>query len=366
MTNSPFATRLSSARKMKGWSLQKMADSLGEDFNKQLLNRLESGSQKPDAKQLISISSLFKLPTDFFMKPTKVELGSVDYRKTLKLNKTTQERVKEVASEYLERYLELEDLLGLDSEVSFKLKSIKITPNNHEQIEKAAEHLRQSVWKVGFDPLASIVRILEEHGIKVFAIDKLDDEILPDSFSGFSTIVNGKIGFIVFNNSETIPLVRRRFTLLHEFSHLYLDLTGLEEKEAERLCDSFAGSVLIPKQILINTFGEKRNSISPNELSLFKKQYGASLSAIMYRNKDAGIVSESNAKYFMIQYNRLYRKHEGKGYNGVENSDRFLQLLLRALAQEIISESKAASLNHMKTAQFRIYLDKMFDENSNY
>lgn len=361
MTISIFATRLLSARKAKGMSLQKLADVLGGEYNKQLLNRFEKGIQKPNSTQLIDISKILNINSDYFSKPVRFELGEVYFRKTLKLNKTNQERIKEVATDYLERYIELEEALGIPSSLKFTPQSVSV---NFDSIETVAEKLRKEIWQIGFEPLASIVNILEEHGIKVFAIDNLDGEPLPDSFSGFSKIVKENIGFIVFNNHSTIPLVRRRFTLLHEFAHLYLKLKGLEHKQAERLCNAFAGAVLIPKQTLIETFGSFRTNFLTNELLLFKKKFGASLSAIMYRNKEVGIVSESYLKYFMIEYNQKWRNLERNGYEGQESSDRFLQLLLRALAQDVISESKAASLNNMKVAEFHTFLERMFDENS--
>ena len=40
-------------------------------------------------------------------------------------------------------------------------------------------------------------------------------------------------------------------------------------------------------------------------------------------------------------------------YEGKEESNRFDQLIFRALSEDIISMSKAASLNNMKLAEFR-------------
>lgn len=43
-------------------------------------------------------------------------------------------------------------------------------------------------------------------------------------------------------------------------------------------------------------------------------------------------------------------------YNGKESSSRFDQLVFRALSEEIISISKAASLNNMKVSEFKTRL----------
>jgi hypothetical protein len=48
-----------------------------------------------------------------------------------------------------------------------------------------------------------------------------------------------------------------------------------------------------------------------------------------------------------------YRKNEPGEYTGTEKSLRFQQLLYRAAAEEVISLSKAASLNNQSLSQFR-------------
>jgi predicted HTH domain antitoxin len=53
-------------------------------------------------------------------------------------------------------------------------------------------------------------------------------------------------------------------------------------------------------------------------------------------------------------FNQLgYRVNEPVDYKGMEQSNRFSQLLFRALAEEFISMSKAASLKNQKLAEFR-------------
>jgi len=58
-------------------------------------------------------------------------------------------------------------------------------------------------------------------------------------------------------------------------------------------------------------------------------------------------------KYFMIRYNQNLKKTEREGYAGREESDRFIQLLIRGIAQEVISTTKAAALNNMTLGDFR-------------
>ncbi len=89
--------------------------------------------------------------------------------------------------------------------------------------------------------------------------------------------------------------------------------------------------------------------------------YGISLAAIMYRAKSLNIISPAYHKFFMINYNRYKTKEkEFTVYCGKEESDRFLQLLIKGVAEEVISTSKAAALNNQKLGDFREILDNHF------
>jgi Zn-dependent peptidase ImmA (M78 family) len=90
------------------------------------------------------------------------------------------------------------------------------------------------------------------------------------------------------------------------------------------------------------------------ELGALKKQYGISIQAIVMRAKDLGIITDSYCKQFFFFMNHMgWKVNEPIEYEGVEQSNRFEQLLFHALAEELISVSKAASLNNQTLAEFR-------------
>lgn len=347
-----FPDRLKNARKMNGLSLQDLSDSLGNSLSKQALNRLETGELKPDSEILSQLCKALNVTLDYFFKDNSVTLEHVKFRKLQKLPVKEQEKVKGRTIEFLERYFEIENLLGLNNSLPFTAKSFKV--QSFEDAEKAARAMRYDILKIGNDPIFNIYEMLEENNIKVFktTVDK--------SFSGMSTIIDGKVGVIVFNDSDEIPLVRKRFTLLHELGHLFMDLEGIEEKFSEKLCDTFAGAMLLPSEKVMEYFGGKRIKVYTNELKMIKKYFGISLSAIMYRAKSLDLISDSYLKFFMINYNRFYKAQEFEGYVGKEETSRFVQLLVRAVAQEVITSTKAASLNNQILGDFRKeYLDNV-------
>lgn len=344
-----FPERLKAARKMKGYSLQDLSDALQGEWNKQLLNRLETGEANPDSEMISKLSKGLNVTADYFFRQSSVALEDIKFRKQKKLSAKEEEKVIHKTAEYLERYLELENLLGINSLPAFTPKAKKVT--NAEEVEIAAVELRED-WGIGGDCIFNVIEMLEEHCVKVVALPT------DAAFSGMSTIIKDSIAVVVLNDSKDIPIVRKRFTALHELAHLYLNLDGFEEKEAEKLCDRFAGAMLLPAAKLKAYFGEKRTQVIMKELYLIAADYGISLAAIMYRALSLGIISPSYHKFFMINYNRYKTKEkEFAVYNCPEVSDRFLQLLMKAVAEEVISTSKGAALNNQKLGDFREILD---------
>jgi Zn-dependent peptidase ImmA (M78 family) len=124
------------------------------------------------------------------------------------------------------------------------------------------------------------------------------------------------------------------------------------------MCDVFAGTLLLPNKKIKQYLGEKRKQIITKELYMIAGQYGISIAAIMYRACELEIITPSYFKFLMINYNKFNTKEkEFTVYRGKESSGRFLQLLIRAVAEEIISTSKAAALNRQKLGDFREILD---------
>ena len=349
MTINHFPERLKAARKMMGFSLQDLSDALGNRLNKQALQRLESGQTSPDSETISQLANILRLPADYFFRITIVQLDDLRFRKLKKLPVREQEKVQASTVDFLERYLELEDILGISAKLSFRPKAFKITST--ADIERAATQLRKD-WKLGEDPLPNILEMLEENNVKVYLLDA------DHGFSGMSTMLANGMAVIVLNQHQDIPLVRLRFSALHELAHLYLDLSGFDHKQVEKLCDAFASAMLLPASKIRESLGGHRTQLFLKELAIIAGQYGISLAAIAYRAFSLDIISAPYHKYFMIRYNRdRIREKEFSVYAGREKAQRFLQLLIRAVAEEVISTSKAASLYNQKLGDFRALLD---------
>lgn len=342
-TMNPFAERLKSARKMKGWSLQDLADQVSVSISRQSLNKYEQGTMKPTGEVLVALSKALGVKPDYFLRDTAIALPEVKFRKRARLSVKETDRIKETIKDFLERYLEVESLLNIHQHFSNPLKEHCIEAE--EDVEALALDLIKK-WKLGFDPIPNVVELLEEKGVRVFEIEA------DTAFDGLSAQV-GTIPVIVLNKNFTVE--RKRFTALHELGHLLLNIDP--DANEEKVCNAFAGALLLPDGCLEKLLGPKRSNIAPGELVRIKEQYGLSVQAIMNRAYQRDIINKNTFDKFWrsIAGNK---KEEGMGsFAGKEKAYRFEQLVFRLAAEEVVSISKAANLAGMKLAQFRDELD---------
>jgi len=341
-----IGNRIKSARMLAGLSLRELATLLDGIISHTAINKYEKGEMMPDSKVLIALSKVLGVKTDYFLRPQTVEISNIEFRKRSNLAVKKANAIKENIKDSIERYIELESFLNIENSFQNPIKEMAI--EKEEDVEDLVESLLHK-WDLGINAIPNVIDLLESKEVKVVEI-KADEK-----FDGLSGWANQKIPVIVINSSFSVE--RKRFTALHELGHLVLNLNnGFEHKDIEKICHRFAGAMLLPKETLYNQLGERRNSISINELVFIKESYGISIQAIMARAKTLNIISKDYYIKFRISVNQNenLKKEIGYGqYKGSEYSSRFKQLLYRATAEEIISMSKAASLSNVKLAEFR-------------
>lgn len=343
--NEIFAQRLRNARLKAGFSMEMLAEKLDYKISKQAIQKYESGKMMPESVLLPLLAEKLNVRIDEFFRPLKVILGTVDFRKKASVSQKRKEQLILRVQDKLERYLELEELVGQREAFIFPLKNNKVVDFNG--LSDFALEVRQS-WKLGLDPLPNILELLEENGIKVLEIEGEND------FDGMATQVDD-IPVIVVNQDLKTP-ERKRFTALHELGHLLLNFpTDWAEKDVEVACHRFAAELLLPVPMLKKELGAKRAQIAPRELIAIKEYYGISVQAIMRQALNHHITSEYYYQNFCRQIapNRMDEKGWGH-FEGKEQSFRFDQLLHRAVAEEKITMSKAAELGQQTVSDFRL------------
>lgn len=332
---------------MVGLSLRGLADVLDGEPSHTQIAKFETGEVCPDSKQLARFSRVLRVRPDYFFQKDGLKLETVEYRSHTKLGSKGRKRLEEQAYEFFERYLEIERILGIAVEplscADLSAAAVDELPN---AVEQAAKDLRDA-WELGMNPIPNIHVMLETHGVKVKTLAHEDGF---DGFSAFAADGDTRVPVIALSKrwlgKPELDLPRFRFTAIHELAHLYLKFPeSLSHKEKENWCHWFAGSFLIPREPFEERFGVNRVKIALNELIAMKQEWGMSVAAIMKRASNLKLVTPGRYKTYCIVANKnRWNINEPGMWVGDEKSSRFEPLVLRALAQELVTPSKAAGL----------------------
>lgn len=336
--------RIKQARKAAGLSLRVLADRAG--VSAMAISKYEGGKSTPSSRVLLDLSKALGVRTEYFFRPVKIELQEMKHRKHSYLPKKALDQIEGDVKEQLERFIELEQLLPNGPVQAFKLPENLPAPiATLDEVEAVAREVRIT-WGLGVDPIPVLTDMLEERGIKVF-----QSQAINDRFDGMAATVDG-IPVIVVGRGW--PGDRQRFTLAHELGHLVLQGRLAQNLDEEAAANRFAGAFLAPADEVRKELGEKRVWLEPRELEVLKKTYGLSMQGWMHRAKDLGIMPD-------VHYVEMRKFFSSRGWNKTEPGEQYAperpqlfdQLVYRALAQDLISESKAAELLRMPLTEFQ-------------
>lgn len=334
---------------MAGLSLRELAERLDGVVSHTALAKYEKGEMLPDGGLTARLAKVLGQSVDFFFRPVELSLQSVRFRKMARLSKTVEDSLRERATDYFERYSQVEAVLGLAG--PFKNPLRRNLVSNADEAEACADALRKA-WALGSDPIPSVVELLESKGIKIQEAETEDRH-----FDGLCALTEqGPVIVIAAWLSEN--LLRKRMTAVHELAHVLLRIPDdIAEKIEEKLVARFAGALLLPAQSFKEAFGAHRSAITLHELIELKLHFGASISAIILRAHQLKLISDATAKRFWQGWGKEWKQAQQEpgdaDYRGREQPTRFPQLVYRAAAEEIISISKGASLLNARLGFFR-------------
>lgn len=336
--------RIRNSRVHKGLSMQEVADTIG--VSKQMINKYEQGKSMPTSEKLIALSKLFQQKIDYFFRKPEVIIEEISFRKKSKFGTKKVNALKEEIRIQIENYLFIENICEVSN--TFKNPLDQHFVANENDIKEAVKVVR-NFWNIGQDAIHNIIDLLEDNHIKVIEVE---DE--SGSFDGLATIIDRKYHIIVI--AKGMPIERKRFTLLHELGHLLLPISGFEEKQQEKFCNVFASEMLLSEANVITEFGSSRSRVSLEELKNVQEKYGISISAIVYKLGQTKIMSQERVKKFYQRLNfesNLKQEVELTRYDGLEHSNRYENLVYRAVSEELISMSKASSLLQISLDQLK-------------
>ena len=338
--------RLGLARSAMGLSLRDIERAIDNRVTAQAISKYERDEAMPGSGVLIAMANALGVTVDYLVGDPEMSLEGVEFRRRAIWSKREEAQVEAKVLGLLERYLTVEDLLGLPSvewdkprEAPFPVEVSVV------EADRGARALRAH-WGIGMEPVARLVQVLEDRGVKVLAI----------TLGG----IDGLVAHVRRANGRLVPVVvvngaqcgeRQRFTIAHELGHMVL--SPGKRVDAERAANRFAGAFLMPAEALWSKVGKRRRSIGLGELFGLKQLFGVSLQALTIRCRDLGIFGPTLSK-------RLFHDFERHGWSKPpfkeplsqegERPCRFERLCLRALAEGVVSEPKAAELLNISVA----------------
>ena len=335
--------RIKLSRRALGLSLRDLASKIDNRISAQAISKYERDESIPSSGVLIALAGALGVSEDYLASDTDIVLESVDFRKKCFTGAREKNQVEAKVLDFLERYLTVEDILGLPT-VDWDMPREAPWPilNDLAEVEQAAHNLRLH-WRVGISPIPNLVEMLEDRGIKILStplsenIDGLTARVSRNNRKATSSV-------IVVNRNQWGE--RQRFTIAHELGHMALEVgSGVDEEKAAH---RFAGVFLMPAETLRAEIGKFRKSMGWSELFELKRYFGVSVQALTYRCREIGIFNKSLFQQLFDEFNRrgwrTYPYQEPYAIEKGEEPTRFHRLCYRALAEKFISEAKAAEL----------------------
>ena len=347
-----IGVRLKLARRAAGLSLRDLAAAIDHLVTAQAIGKYERNESMPGSGTLIALADALHTSEDYLLGDPELALKDLEFRKNAFTTNRAEAQVEATVLAHLERYLAIEDILGLSSARWDEPRDAPYPVfRDPIEAERAADALRHH-WGLGHEPVPNLVELLEERGVKIFALPL-------GSIGGLAARADGR-------GTRSVPVVvvnaqnwgeRQRFTISHELGHITLDVSP--NLDPESVAQRFAGAFLMPAEALWLEVGKHRSAIPLGELLALKQVFGVSMQALTRRCRELGIINPTTYRALFKEFDRLgWRSPPYEEYGAMrgEQPNRFRRLCLRALAEGAISESKAAELLDVPIAAIDQYM----------
>ena len=296
--------RLNEARIYRKMTIEELANDIG--VKKQSISQFENGIAEPQFENLRSISNVLGFPINFFIESdlNKTIIGNTYFRAQFssKQKDLNSQRIKAKYVAYIQNCLsEYVDFPSLNIP---KFKDLDL--NEPDVIESTANQVRD-FWGLGREPVSDMVSLLERNGIIITEFSTEGKTI--DAFYQFGEIFGNEYYCIVLG-TDKLTFARRQFSAAHELGHIilherYNDIGELNREEfrlREEQANKFASAFLLPKEAFTEDITPYCNKL--NAYVEFKRKWKVSVSAMVMRAFDLGIISPNQSQYLWRQISR--------------------------------------------------------------
>jgi len=223
----------------------------------------------------------------YFLRPREVEVACVP-RSPRRLIKRERVAVEWAVGECLERYLAVEEPLGLDRVGAFGWPD---APSGQvacvEQTESWAEAVRRG-WYLGLEPIGNLCETLGDNGVKVVPLS--DAARSP----AFACCADGGQPVVAVHAGCEVTDDRQRFAVARELGRLVLARRLAAGVSVGNAYDRLAGALLVPRDSVTGEVGERRAELGYRELLSLKRKWGLGMLDWYRRLRDLGVISASH------------------------------------------------------------------------
>ena len=322
---------------MKSLSMADLSEKMSDIVSRQAIYKYEAGKMLPNSTVLIKLAEVLGVKVDYFFRPFNVALSGIEFRKKARMSEKSRKAVQQQVIDHVERYFEIEELLGIGGNQS-PIRRPEII-RSREDVISLVQNIRKD-WGLGEDGIIDVIGLLESKGIKVIEFDATND------FDGLSGTIGDDI--IIVLNSNIQPIERKRFTALHELGHLIMKFdNSVDEKDKEKLCNTFASEFLIPTKVFKDILGDITKS--PLNILFFSEiqhNFGISIDALIKKAEEESMITGNRYKSYHIRKNTnaAFKAFVETSRVETEEPHKIVSLVYIAYSKSIISASKAATL----------------------
>lgn len=291
MNTEVVPVRLKEARESRGVGVTELSETLG--VTSQAVSQYEEGIMKPSVFILKKMAAELNFPMEFFYKEKLVndcnkrnvyfKLPNVVPKKVRQAYAVRIEWANEIYL-YINQYVELKEVRMPDLNQYFDQGKLR-----ERNIEEIASEVRRC-WKIGSEPIANLIELLEDQGVMVcktpFQFNKI---------AAFSSWYDD-VPYIFYRAAEQLDF-GRRWDMAHELGHLLLH-PFLKEKgnyhkgtltRVEKEADEFAAAFLMPAE----SIAKDVLHYSLDYFIMLREKWKVPLKAIIGRSRQLELLNES-------------------------------------------------------------------------
>ena len=299
--------RLALARSAAGKTKSDLARDLG--LSPASISQYEAGNTSPRAAVIAEMAlALGVHPRYFEQAPDRrqVAVASRSFFRSLRATRQWERDEADALSEHVYDVVSF-----VESRVTLPAPDVPSLPICEQASRVEVEHVASALrdhWDVATGrPIANVVRLMESRGVFVCRPPAVSERV--DAFSRwFDTRP-----LVVLSDGKR-DKARSRFDATHELGHLVMHHEPeFSDRVQERQAHAFAAAVLMPAAEILDELPVRSPRAGDWErLKESQRRWGVSITALLYRAKELGTLSDAAFRRAMTRYNELgLRAHDG-------------------------------------------------------